>query len=82
MDSCGSLVREFAVEKAWEDRDADHVAHLTAETVREGHSVLIFCASKVGDYGRGRRDVKEAGRVQVWSENDVAIYEAYPVQST
>lgn len=47
MDGSGALVRELAPDKGWEDKDTDHVALLTQETVREGHSVLIFCASKV-----------------------------------
>eukprot|EP00198_Chlamydomonas_reinhardtii_P012144 XP_001701481.1 DNA polymerase theta [Chlamydomonas reinhardtii] len=46
MDGSGALVRELAPDKGWEDKDTDHVALLTQETVREGHSVLIFCASK------------------------------------
>ncbi len=47
LDSSGALVRELVPERGWEERDGDHVALLTAETVRDGHSVLIFCASKV-----------------------------------
>ncbi|KXZ52413.1 hypothetical protein GPECTOR_9g457 [Gonium pectorale] len=47
LDASGQLVRELQVEPGWEERDSDHVALLTRETVRDGHSVLIFCASKL-----------------------------------
>ncbi|GFR45961.1 hypothetical protein Agub_g7430, partial [Astrephomene gubernaculifera] len=46
LNPAGEVVRELQPEPGWEERDADHVAWLTRETVQDGHSVLIFCASK------------------------------------
>jgi DNA polymerase theta len=39
-------VRELQPLPAWQGRDPDHLALLCSETVQEGHSVLVFCASK------------------------------------
>ena len=43
-NAAGEVVR--VLDKA-EPNDMDHVAYLTRETVSQGHSVLIFCATKV-----------------------------------
>ena len=39
-------LRELQPPPAWQGRDPDHLALLCGETVQEGHSVLVFCASK------------------------------------
>ncbi|XP_062341223.1 DNA polymerase theta-like isoform X2 [Osmerus eperlanus] len=45
-DSSLSLVRSFAPALAVKGDD-DHIVSLCYETVREGHSVLLFCPSKI-----------------------------------
>jgi hypothetical protein len=42
------VVRELQCTREWEQRDPDHVALMCQETVQDGHSVLVFCASKAG----------------------------------
>lgn len=46
-DESGHVVRQLTPASAeWEARDPDHVALLTKETVDDGHSVLVFCATR------------------------------------
>lgn len=46
QDESGVVVRQLAPPTEWEKKDPDHVAWLAREAVSEGHSVLIFCASR------------------------------------
>jgi DNA polymerase theta len=46
QDPGGAVVRTLAPPPGWEASDPDLVAWLVGETVEEGHSVLLFCASK------------------------------------
>lgn len=45
-DEEGETVQELPHEPFFDGKDPHHVAQLCAETIDEGHSVLMFCASK------------------------------------
>lgn len=46
MDENEEEVRQLPHDPFFDGKDPQHVAQLCAETIDEGHSVLIFCASK------------------------------------